>query len=557
MIAKSRIIIFLVLGFTLSYCGTDPEKLKEEEKKLELSPVQKVEIAKRYLEIGLVSDAKNLFVDALPLLAKDDCKDEDWGKSCLYCDALYGKFLADFYGVLGTLGQLLEQLQEEEQEGAPVSPREKQKSENLLSDAIETILKTIIQKLDSQRQDLSKIIQENCQFQSSAKTSLKILSLEIFIPAKAGEDKEFIYSPLFAQMNYAVLSLIVGVVDILYSQNFSISAKETFDFLKKLLKLSEEGKPTLEILNYVGDFFVKNPELLTQNNQRVQMWSKSAKDFSDSLSNISQVLTKIENGCKNNKTNEATFTMLNSIVGSVVSSALPAASGSSGDLCSLLSLIRSISRNQNIVQEISGTLSRWARGFSGELGCLFEEIDQGGIIVKRIKRLPADDGCIRFPDDITRPIGGVLGSAISNFIPVYFVVRPADLFSVPNEQSPKNLRAILPLVKKEGDIFIFAIQNEPRANPFEGLELYTIERGAPEKILENVSFPKSCIASGKIFIPFADPTLFNSIYFYAECSADQTLNLGSKDYFQLPKDRRAGIYAINKLTSPLLSSLID
>jgi len=535
-----KFFILLPLAFLFAYCGKSPEEVKKEEGKLELSAPEKVELAKKSLEIGLVSDAKKLFSEALPQLNKAECKDGKIGKTCLYCDALYGKFLADFYATLGLLGQLLEQLQKEEEK--QTSPIYTKQSDPLLSQSVELILGKLLEKIDSQRKDLQTIIQDNCEFSSSATVSLKLLSLNIVIPARSEEKKEFLYSSLFAKTNYAILSLLAGVIDILYSQNYSVSAKEVFNLLKEIIKLSEAGKSLVEIIPYTGDFFAKNPEFLTQNNNRVNLWGKSAKDFSESLSYLSQVISDVSEGCKSNKTNEATFLTLNSIF-----SLLPV---NIGDFCGLLNIIG------ESIEKFSNLLSRWSKGFSGELKCNYEE-DQGK---RKIKRF-AEDGCIRFPDDITKilSIGGILSNLLP---PVKLSIELGALFSVPTPDSPKHLRALLPLTTKQGDKFVFVIQVEPQGDVFSGMELFTLEKGAPEKIQEDISIPKKCFdiagisLKPKIFIPFADPTFFGSLYFNAACKEDESLNVGNDEYFELPDNKRKGNFAINALISPILSLII-
>lgn len=535
-----KFFILLPLAFLLAYCGKSPEEVKKEEGKLELSAPEKVELAKKSLEIGLVSDAKKLFSEALPQLNKAECKDGKIGKTCLYCDALYGKFLADFYATLGLLGQLVEQLQKEEEK--QTSPIYTKQSDPLLSQSVELILGKLLEKIDSQRKDLQTIIQDNCEFSSSATVSLKLLSLNIVIPARSEEKKEFLYSSLFAKTNYAILSLLAGVIDILYSQNYSVSAKEVFNLLKEIIKLSEAGKSLVEIIPYTGDFFAKNPEFLTQNNNRVNLWGKSAKDLSESLSYLSQVISDVSEGCKSNKTNEATFLTLNSIF-----SLLPV---NIGDSCGLLNIIG------ESIEKFSNLLSRWSKGFSGELKCNYEE-DQGK---RKIKRF-AEDGCIRFPDDITKilSIGGILSNLLP---PVKLSIELGALFSVPTPDSPKHLRALLPLTTKQGDKFVFTIQVEPQGDVFSGMELFTLEKGAPEKIQEDIRIPKKCFdiagisLKPKIFIPFADPTFFGSLYFNAACKEDESLNVGNDEYFELPDNKRKGNFAINALISPILSLII-
>lgn len=546
-----KFFILLPLAFLFAYCGKSPEEVKKEEGKLELSAPEKVELAKKSLEIGLVSDAKKLFSEALPQLNKAECKDGKIGKTCLYCDALYGKFLADFYATLGLLGQLVEQLQKEEEK--QTSPIYTKQSDPLLSQSVELILGKLLEKIDSQRKDLQTIIQDNCEFSSSATVSLRLLSLNIVIPARSEEKKEFLYSSLFAKTNYAILSLLAGVIDILYSQNYSVSAKEVFNLLKEIIKLSEAGKSLVEIIPYTGDFFAKNPEFLTQNNNRVNLWGKSAKDLSESLSYLSQVISDVSEGCKSNKTNEATFLTLNSILKSIISSLLPSIEKFVGDFCGALNLIISN------IKDSSDLLLRWSKGFSGELKCNYEE-DQGK---RKIKRF-AEDGCIRFPDDITKLNGnGIIQLVVSNLLPpVELSIELGALFSVPTPDSPKHLRALLPLTTKQGDKFVFTIQVEPQGDVFSGMELFTLEKGAPEKIQEDIRIPKKCFdiagisSKPKIFIPFADPTFFGSLYFNAACKEDESLNVGNDEYFELPDNKRKGNFAINSLVSPILSSLI-
>lgn len=533
-----RFFLLLFFASLFAYCGKSPEEIKKEEGKVELSAPQKIDLAKKYLEIGLVSDAKKLFSEALPQLSKTECKDGKIGKTCLYCDALYGKFLADFYATLGLLSSLLEQLQKETEQSSPIYV--KQSEDPLLSQSIELILGKLLEKLDSQRKDLQTIIQDNCEFTSSATVSLKLLSLNIVIPAKSEEKKEFLYSSLFAKTNYAILSLLAGVIDILYSQNYYVSANEVFNLIREIIKLSEEGKSFIQIIPYTGDFFAKNPKFLTQNDSRVNLWAKSAKDFSESLSYLSQVISDVPEFCNNNKANEATLLVLNSVISSFD---LPI----NLDLCGLLGILR------DTIKKVSDLLSRWSRSFSGELKCNVQD--------RKIK-IDDSDGCIRFPDDITKIFGGEIVGIISNLgsmrdlLSVRVAIDLSALFSVPTADSPKHLRALFPLVEKQNDKFVFAIQVNPTAeNIFSGIELYTLEKGAPEKFESDISLPKACFIS-KIFIPFSNPTIFDSLYFKASCEKDPSLKIGDDEYFHLPDDKRKGNFAINKFLSPVLSLIV-
>lgn len=539
---KTVFLSLLAIVFLFS-CGKSPEEIKKEEEKTELSAPEKVEHAKNLLSSGLVSDAKKLFSEALPELSKNECVQGEIGKTCLYCDALYGKFIADFYGTLGLLGQLLETLQS--QSKAKMSPKQMEGYDALISGSVEMLVGTLIQKIDSQREDLMKIIQDDCEFKSSVTVSLNLLGKNIILPAISEEKREFLYSPIFAQLNYAVLSLLVGFLDIAYTQNFAVSVTQTFAFLKELLKLSEEGKSFTEIIPYTADFFAKNPALLTQNNERVSFWQKSSQDLASSLTNIVLPLQKIGVACDKG---EATKFILESLLGSLIQGG-----GINLDLCS--SLIQSAL--STILSSLEGVLNKWADGILGKAECKEEKLDSKSVVRNTDENL----GCIRFPDDLATL--GLIADILSSMFPksLSFAFNPNKFFSVPTTGEPKHLRALLPLVKDIGGKYVFAIEVDPQENVFQG-DFLTLAKGFPTAVTEDISFLKSCVEGEgifmpRIFIPFGDPTLFGSLYFYAVCEEASDLNLGEKgQYWELP-DLRRGNFAINALLSPIVSRLLE
>lgn len=551
MMRKIRKTLFLltVLGLMFSSCKRD-ERAEEEK----LSPSEKVEIAKDLLEVGLLSDAKRLFSESLPSFSKDECKQGKVGKTCYYCDALYGKFLADFYGTLKLLEEFLQRVIKEEKKEtqSPISPKE-EKQDVLASQSVEMLLGTLLKKIDTQRQDLLTIIENNCEFQSGATVTLKILTLEFVIPARTKKEEEFLYSSLFAELNYMFLSLAAGIIDILYSQNFSISVTQSLTFLKDLLKFLEKSPPTHEILKHLGDFFTKNPAILTQNDQRVYLWGKSATDIASSFDTLSRVFLKIEDSCLKKTKEDATFYVIDSIIDTLISAYDPDLKSmlrGTVDFCEILNILKGFLGNERLVQNVSDLLSKIAKAIRTEMRCKTSETTLAGTTVKTIERKPSEeDGCVRLPDDIIKIIP--LRDIIQGIFPTPFALDLSAFFSVPTAENPKNLRALLPLVQKEDEKFLFAIQKDPETDPFDNLELYTIAKGAPHKVDQKVSFPKACVKS-KLYIAFADPTFFGSLYYYATCKDDSSLNLGSPTYFQLPVDLRKGNFAINGALSKII-----
>jgi hypothetical protein len=248
IVSKKAVVIFpFLLVFSLAIlnsCGKSLEEKKQEEEKTTLSPQEKLELAKDNLEIGQVSEAKKLFIEALQSFQKD---------STLYCEALWGKYLSDLFGTLDLLSQLIslgaeqsstqqapriKEMQGEEQQQLQATQKYLEELDNLLGQSVESVIGFFLQKVNSMRKDLKEIIDLNCEMRTKAASkfqlSTPVITLGIWIPQNPEKSEKIpVYKKPSAYLNYSLLSLIAGVLDIAYSQNFNISLTYTLGFHKR------------------------------------------------------------------------------------------------------------------------------------------------------------------------------------------------------------------------------------------------------------------------------------------------------------------------------------
>lgn len=549
----SRKIYFPVLILSLVFfgCGKKFEEKKAEESKVELSPKEKLVLAKNLLDSGQVSEAKTLFSEVLPYMSKDDCVKQ--GGRCDYCDALYGKYIADFFGTVKLLGDILSAVSQGEQSEtsheSPFFTKENEKLEPLsdstsgyfqsldmlVSSSIDTLLGYFLKRFDSMRQDLKEVMSLNCSFSSSATAYLKILNLEIVIPTKNEEGKEIEYSASFAKLNYAVLSLLSGVLDIAYSQNYKMSLTSTFDFMRKLLKEQKQNNVFLT-LSKLGHLFAVNPNLLTLNNDRANLWYKSATDLADSLKNLGEFMKELGIQCNKNP-NEASLLMLSGIVKNLLT-----LESLKLELCNVA--------GAGLLSRINDTLRKWSESLTGSSirSC---NVVNSNKISKSFRQ--ENDGCIRILGDI--PI-----LQTKNLI----AVVPSEFFK------PKSLRSLLPFVAKQDDTFIFAFETEKSGEDKEHFSnsAYSITSGAPQSVAElyqdGITIDKDCIQGGLLYIPFADPTFDRSLFIStyeistngSGClSKEQEWGIADPGFLVRPDNIKVGNYALNKVINSVLSSL--
>jgi hypothetical protein len=277
----------------LNSCGKSLEEKKQEEGKTTLSPKEKLSLAKDMLEIGQVSEAKKLFIEAREGFSKDECKEN---KSCPYCEALWGKYLSDLFGTLDLLSQLLsvaaEQSSQTQQAPRIKEAQTTQQTEatqkyleelnNLIGQSVENVIGFFLKKVNGMRGDLKEIIDLGCEMKTKAASkfelSTPVISLQVWIPQNPEKAQSIpTYKKPSAYLNYSLLSLIAGVLDIAYSQNYNISLTYTLGFIKELTK----EKDIQKVLLMLGDFFANNPKILTLDAERKDLWSKSAADLAD------------------------------------------------------------------------------------------------------------------------------------------------------------------------------------------------------------------------------------------------------------------------------------
>jgi hypothetical protein len=576
MISRKIYFPVLILSLVFSACGKKFEEKKAEEDKVELSPKEKLVLAKNLLDVGQVSEAKKLFSEALPYLSKDDCVQQ--GGRCDYCDALYGKYIADFFGTIKLLGDILSSVSQGEQsktsQESPIFTREDEKLEplsdstsdyfqnldKLVSSSIDTLLGYFLKKFDGMRQDLKEIMSLNCSFNSSATAYLKILNLEIVIPTKNEDEerKEIEYSTSFAKLNYAVLSLLSGVLDIAYSQNYNVSLTYTFDFLKKLT--AQKNQSTLSVLQKLAHLFAINPSLLTLNQDRANLWSKSATDIADSLKNLGDFIKElITHQCDKNS-NEASVLMISSVLSEIVKSLnLNLVNVCDPGIAKILS---------ELLLPISDTLNKWSESLTGYRSCVVED--------NRIKKYPnpnqkefQSDGCIRVLEDfplLSSLSLQSLSSPLQILIQLKIAIVPSEFFK------PKSLRSLLPFVSLQNGIYVFAFEMENKDEDKEHFSnssfLFSITSGSPRSVADfypqGITIENDCISGGLLYIPFADPTfdgaLFISTYEMSKdtpscLSKEQEWGIADQYYLVKHSDIKVSNYAINKTINKLLSSI--
>jgi len=566
--------VFLFLAFFIS-CGKKFEEKRAEESKYELSPKEKITLAKELLNSGQVSEAKKLFSEAIPYVSKDECAQKK-GK-CDYCDALYGKYISEFFGTIKLLGDILSAVsqrgQSETSQESPFFIREDEKLEplsdstsdylqnldKLVSSSVDTLLGYFLKKFDGMRQDLKEIMSLNCSFNSSATAYLKILNLEIVIPTKNEDEerKEIEYSTSFAKLNYAVLSLLSGVLDIAYSQNYNVSLTYTFDFLKKLT--AQKNQSTLSVLQKLAHLFAINPSLLTLNQDRANLWSKSATDIADSLKNLGDFIKElITHQCDKNS-NEASVLMISSVLSEIVKSLnLNLVNVCDPGIAKILS---------ELLLPISDTLNKWSESLTGYRSCVVED--------NRIKKYPnpnqkefQSDGCIRVLEDfpllssLSLPS---LSSPLQILIQLKIAIVPSEFFK------PKSLRSLLPFVSLQNGIYVFAFEtekDEDKEHFSNSSFLFSITSGSPRNVADfypqGITIENDCISGGLLYIPFADPTfdgaLFISTYEMSKdtpscLSKEQEWGIADQYYLVKHSDIKVSNYAINKTINKLLSSI--
>ena len=556
IVSKKAVVIFpFLLVFSLAIlnsCGKSLEEKKQEEEKTTLSPQEKLELAKDNLEIGQVSEAKKLFIEALQSFQKD---------STLYCEALWGKYLSDLFGTLDLLSQLIslgaeqsstqqapriKEMQVGEQQQLQATQKYLEELDNLLGQSVESVIGIFLQKVNSMRKDLKEIVDLNCEMRTKAASkfqlSTPVITLGIWIPQNPEKSEKIpVYKKPSAYLNYSLLSLIAGVLDIAYSQNFNISLTYTLGFIKELTK----EKDTSMILLMLGDFFANNPKMLTLDKERSSFWQISATtDLADFFYNFNNFYQSF---CEEKDTSEASKIM--------IEGALEGALPIKIDLCSILN-----------PTPLSSLLQKWGDGLAQKKECKIEDNNK-----IKIDYEFENDGCIRIPNDL-KVLSGLIG--LLQNIPGFSLPLTAIAFSPQNFfGNPTSLRNFLPLVRKisqDGkEKYLFVIEKEEQGKDeehFKG-EIFTLEYnenitrfGNP--VLDATPIPKDCVPNGPLYIAFSDPTLNNSLFittYYVSggdncLSWEQEEGLADAEYYKV-FDKINQNYAINKLINKILSGI--
>jgi hypothetical protein len=585
IIPKKAVAIFpFLLVFSLAIlksCGKSFEEKKQEEGKTTLSPKEKLSLAKDMLEIGQVSEAKKLFIEAREGFSKDECKEN---KSCSYCEALWGKYLSDLFGTLDLLSQLLsvaaEQSSQTQQAPRIKEAQTTQQTEatqkyleelnNLIGQSVENVIGFFLKKVKDMRGDLKEIIDLGCEMKTKAASKFEISifnsSITVWIPRdpeeKLSEEVQQkptipIYKKPSAYLNYSLLSLITGVLDIAYSQNYNISLTYTLGFIKELTKLIKEKKDIQEVLIMLGDFFANNPKILTLDAERKELWSKSAtRDLSDFFYFFDSFYKSF---CEEKDSSEASKIMIEGIdlVSSLVN-LLSVATRKSGGLCQIIP-----------PDSISSLFTKWGDGLARKVECKPEPSDNTKI---KIDYDPAQgDGCIRIPHDLKALIEIFdIPQNILQIIPTRAIAfHPGNFFG-----KPTSLRNFLPLVRKisqdNKEKYIFVIEKEEEGKDIEHFkgEIFTLEYdgtsklGFPTPETAATSIPKDCVPGGhlSLYIAFSDPTFNNSLFITTylvsqgdNCfSWEQAEDLADDKYYKI-FDKKNQNYALNKLVNKILS----
>jgi hypothetical protein len=571
IIPKKAVAIFpFLLVFCLAIlnsCGKSLEEKKQEEGKTTLSPKEKLSLAKDMLEIGQVSEAKKLFIEAREGFSKDECKEN---KSCPYCEALWGKYLSDLFGTLDLLSQLLsvaaEQGSQTQQAPRIKEAQTTQQTEatqkyleelnNLIGQSVENVIGFFLKKVNGMRGDLKEIIDLGCEMKTKAASkfelSTPVISLTVWIPQNPEKAQSIpTYKKPSAYLNYSLLSLIAGVLDIAYSQNYNISLTYTLGFIKELTK----EKDIQEVLLMLGDFFANNPKILTLNEKNKGFWSKSAtRDLSDFFYFFDNFYKSF---CEEKDSSEASKIMIDGVLSGLLPIKI--------DICAVLS-----------PSSISRLFTKWGDGLAQKRKC--EVKDENKI---EISYNFDQDGCIRIPNDLQVLTGlfGLLQNIPQFSLPITAIAfHPGNFFG-----NPTSLRNFLPLVRKisqdNKEKYIFVIEKEEEGKDIEHFkgEIFTLEYdgtsklGFPTPETAATPIPKDCVKGGPLYIAFSDPTLNNSLFITTfsvslvrapegfkldDCanSWEQGEGLADDKYYKI-FDKKKQNYALNKLVNKILSGI--
>ncbi len=575
IISEKAVVIFpfvLVLSFAIiNSCGKSFEEKKQEEEKIILSPQEKLKLAKEYLEIGQISEAKKIFIESREVFSKEECKEN---KSCPYCEALWGKYLSELFGTLDLLSQLIS-LAAEQSSQTQQAPRIKetqteQQTEktqkyleelnNLIGQSVENVIGFFLKRVNDMRKDLKEIIDLGCEMKTKAASkfelSTPVISLQVWIPQNPEKSEKIpIYKKPSAYLNYSILSLIAGVLDIAYSQNYNISITYTLGFIKELMKEKEIQK----ILLALGDFFANNPKILTLEKEREVFWQRSGTDLAELFYGFDNFY---KNFCEEKDESEASKIMIQDLL----SNLLPI------DICKLISS-----------NSLSFLLQKWGDGLAQKKECKIEDNNKIEIIKINITEIETnpekfkEDGCIRLLNDfeVLTGLPGLLQNTIG--LPVTLIAFAPQRFFA----NPTSLRNFLPLVRKiiqdNKEKYIFVIEGE-EANEdkphFVG-EIFTLEYnesitrfGTPAPETFSTPISKDCVEGGPLYIAFSDPTLNNSLFIttYYVSGGDknpdlcfpweQDEGLADDTYYKI-FDKKNQNYALNKMINKILSRILS
>jgi hypothetical protein len=571
IIPKKAVAIFpFLLVFSLAIlnsCGKSLEEKKQEEGKTTLSPKEKLSLAKDMLEIGRVSEAKKLFIEAREGFSKDECKEN---KSCPYCEALWGKYLSDLFGTLDLLSQLLsvaaEQSSQTQQAPRIKEAQTTQQTEatqkyleelnNLIGQSVENVIGFFLKKVNGMRDDMKEIIDLGCEIKTKAASkfelSTPVISLTVWIPQNPEKAEKIpTYKKPSAYLNYSLLSLIAGVLDIAYSQNYNISLTYTLGFIKELTK----EKDIQKVLLMLGDFFANNPKILTLDAERKELWSKSAtRDLADFFYFFDNFYKSF---CEEKDSSESSKIMIDGVLSGLLPIKI--------DICAVLP-----------PSSISRLFTKWGDGLAQKRKC---DVKDGNKI--EISYNFDQDGCIRIPNDLQVLTGlfGLLQNIPGFSLPITAIAfHPGNFFG-----NPTSLRNFLPLVRKisqdNKEKYIFVIEKEESNEDkphFEG-EVFTLEYnenitrfGFPTPETTATPIPKDCVPGGPLYIAFSDPTFNNSLFITTylvslvriqnefksdDCfSWEQAEGLADDTYYKI-FDKKNQNYALNKLVNKILSGI--
>jgi len=575
IIPKKAVAIFpFLLVFSLAIlnsCGKSLEEKKQEEGKTTLSPKEKLSLAKDTLEIGQVSEAKKLFIEAREGFSKDECKEN---KSCPYCEALWGKYLSDLFGTLELLSQLLsvaaEQSSQTQQAPRIKEAQTTQQTEgtqkyleeinNLIGQSVENVIGFFLEKVKDMRDDLKEIIDLGCEMKTKAASKFELstptISLKVWIPQNPEKAQSIpTYKKPSAYLNYSLLSLIAGVLDIAYSQNYNISLTYTLGFIKELTK----EKDIQKVLLMLGDFFANNPKILTLSEETIRdisqnplfysfdikrstFWQISAADLADFFYFFDSFYKSF---CEEKDSSEASKIMIDGVLSGLLPIKI--------DICAVLS-----------PSSISRLFTKWGDGLAQKRKC---EVDGNKI---EISYNFDQDGCIRIPNDLQVLTGlfGLLQNIPQFSLPITTIAfHPENFFG-----KPTSLRNFLPLVRKisqdNKEKYIFVIEKEEEGKDIEHFkgEIFTLEYdgtsklGFPTPETTTTPIPKDCVLGGPLYIAFSDPTLNNSLFITTylvsqgdNCfSWEQAEGLADDAYYKI-FDKKKQNYALNKLVNKILS----